>query len=54
MVDDPQYNTVTRYSMLSSDKSHFVAKHLEYMSNHLHMNHRQYISNLKLMTKIHS
>ncbi len=54
MVDDPQYNTVLRYSILSPDGSRFVTKHLDYMSNHLQMNHGQYLSNLKLMTKINS
>ena len=54
MVDDPQYNTQLRYSYAATmpDGSGFVVKHIEYMSNHLQMDHKQYISNLKLMTKL--
>ncbi len=53
MVDHPGYNTKLRYSYSASteDGSGFVAKHMEYMSNHLQMDHKQYILNLKLMTK---
>lgn len=53
MVDDPNYNTKLRYSYTTTtaDGSGFVIKHIEYMSNHLQMNHKQYILNLKLMTK---
>jgi len=53
MVDDPNYNTKLRYSYTTAttDGSGFVIKHIEYMSNHLQMNHKQYILNLKLMTK---
>lgn len=54
MVDDPQYNTQLRYSYaaVGADGSGFVVKHIEYMSNHLQMDHKQYVSNLKLMTKL--
>lgn len=53
MVDDPNYNTKLRYSYTTTatDGSGFVVKHIEYMSNHLQMDHKQYILNLKLMTK---
>lgn len=52
MVDDPRYNTILRYSVASPDGSNFIAKHMEYMSCHPAMNHEQYVSNLKLMTKL--
>ena len=52
MVDDPRYNTQLRYSIDTPDGSHFVDKHMKYMSNHLQMNHGQYIANLRLMTKV--
>jgi len=53
MVDDPAYNTQLRYSYTTTtaDGTGFVVKHIEYMSNHLQMNHKQYVLNLKLMTK---
>jgi len=53
MVDHPGYNTKLRYSYSASTEggSGFVTKHMEYMSNHLQMDHKQYILNLKLMTK---
>lgn len=52
MVDDPQYNTMVRYSVLLENKSEFVQKHMEYMSKYPTMNHAQYVSNLRLMTKL--
>jgi len=55
MVDDPQYNTIVRYSTLTnSSKSEFVQKHMEYMSKYPTMKHTQYVSNLRLMTKLKS
>lgn len=52
MVKDPNYNTYVRYSLVTTNGSQFVNKHMAYMANHLHMNHRQYILNIKLMTKL--
>lgn len=52
MVDDPQYNTQLRYSQINLSDTGFIKKHMEYMSNHLRMDHGQYILNLKLMTKL--
>jgi tRNA A37 threonylcarbamoyladenosine biosynthesis protein TsaE len=52
MVDSPSYNTHTRYSVLSPDGSHFVERHMDYMSCFLQMDHVQYVSNLKLMTRV--
>lgn len=52
MVKSPKYNTSARYTPIVIDGSQFVDKHMRYMANHLRMNHQQYISNVKLMTKI--
>jgi len=51
MVKNPAYNTRVM-SLLSDDASYFVEKHMKYMSDHLTMDHSQYIQNLKLMTKV--
>lgn len=53
LVDSPEYNTKLRYSYTATttDGSGFVAKHMEYMSNHLQMDHKQYVLNVKLMIK---
>lgn len=55
MVEDPRYNTKLRYSVIEADESdepYFITKHMDYMSAHLKMDHNQYVSNLKLMTKL--
>lgn len=52
MVNSPNYNTYVRYSLVESEGSRFVNKHMTYMANHLQMNHNQYVLNIKLMTKI--
>lgn len=52
MVEDPGYNTATRYSLVVTEGSQFVEKHMLYMANHPSMNHDQYLSNIKLMTKV--
>ena len=52
MVGNPKYNTATRYSLVSSDGSQFVEKHMSYMANHPRMDHKQYVLNIKLMTKL--
>jgi len=51
MVKSPLYNTRI-VTLVSDDLSFFVEKHMQYMSNHLKMDHSQYVKNLKLMTKI--
>lgn len=51
MVDNPDYNTRSRYSVQSPGGTSFITKHMEYMSNYLQMDHKQYILNLKLMTR---
>jgi hypothetical protein len=52
MVKSPVYNTRPLYSPNDTTGSQFVEKHMIYMSNFLGMDHMQYISNLKLKTKI--
>lgn len=53
MVASPLYNTKV-VTLLDTNSSFFVEKHMKYMSNHLNMDHAQYIQNLKLMTKVRS
>jgi len=51
MTQCEDYNTRTRYSTVDPNGESFVEKHMKYMSQYPTMNHQQYISNLKLMTK---
>ena len=51
MTKSPLYNTKVA-SMLDTDELYFVEKHMKYMSNHLSMDHSQYVQNLRLMTKL--
>jgi len=52
MTESAQYNTRTMYSISNKDGLTFVDKHMKYMSMYQSLNCRQYVSNLKLMTKI--
>jgi hypothetical protein len=52
LVNDPSYNTNMMYTLQLSDGSQFVEKHMAYMANHLRMDHRQYVLNVKLMTRL--
>lgn len=52
MVKSPDYNTRAVYSLIDTDGNQFVEKHMNYMSVHPTMDHRQYVMNIKLMTKI--
>jgi hypothetical protein len=52
MVDNPVYKTDSSYTPSSEDRISFVNKHLRYLSTHQKLNYQQYLSNLKLMTKI--
>lgn len=52
MVNDSAYNTHTYQHGIESDEQRFVEKHMNYMSQFPAMDHWQYISNVKLMTKI--
>jgi hypothetical protein len=52
MAESPLYNTRI-YSMTSDQSSElFIEKHMNYMSGFPKLDHLQYISNLKLMTKV--
>lgn len=51
MTKSSSYNTRV-VTLASSDPQYFVEKHMKYMSDHLTMDHFQYVRNLKLMTKI--
>ncbi len=51
MAESPVYNTKVA-TLIETDHLYFVEKHMKYMSNHLKMDHLQYIRNLKLMTKV--
>lgn len=52
MEKSPNYNTYVRYTLAAIEGSQFVYKHMTCMANHLQMDHKQYVSNIKLMTKI--
>jgi hypothetical protein len=52
MVKSSDYNTRSTYTALSNDELLFVDKHMNYMSNFPNINRRQYLSNLKLKTKL--
>lgn len=52
MVKSPHYNTRVYSLVNDTDGSKFVDKHMNYMSTHRNMNAAQYLSNVKLMTKI--
>lgn len=51
MTASEKYNTKSRYSVSDPGGQSFVEKHMKYMSLYPNMNHIQYVSNLKLMTK---
>lgn len=52
MVADPCFNTESSYTTSSSDSLLFVDKHMRYMSKYANVDPQQYLSNLKLMTRI--
>ena len=53
MVSDKGYKTVSTYSPSSEDGNLlFIDKHMNYLSSHAGVNANQYVSNLKLITKI--
>ena len=51
MTKSVLYNTNIA-SMFDANELYFVEKHMKYMSNHLTMDHSQYVNNLKLMTRL--
>ncbi len=53
MVNDKNYSTVSSYSPSSENGNLlFIDKHMNYLSSHSGVNALQYVSNLKLITKI--
>lgn len=56
MMDDTSYNTPTSYSANSDDYPNnqmpFVDKHLKYLQAHPKLDARQYVANIKLMSRI--
>lgn len=52
MTESPLYNTRVQGITDTPADVRFIEKHMNYMSSFPKMNHLQYISNLKLMTKI--
>lgn len=52
MTQNLNYRTRTMYSSAEKDGMSFVDKHMKYMSQYPNLNHKQYVMNLKLMTKI--
>jgi hypothetical protein len=51
MTKSPLYNTKVQGITDTPDDIRFIEKHMNYMSSFPKMDHLQYISNLKLMTK---
>jgi len=55
MVTSPLFNTKSTYSPASLDSDLlFVDKHMTYLSKHPTTNPQQYLSNLRLMTRLRS
>lgn len=52
MEKDPKYNTQTSFSSRQTDRVPFVERHMVYLSQHLKLDPRHYVANLRLMTKI--
>lgn len=52
MEENPNYRTESSYSPTSEERISFVDKHVRYLSTHQKIDYRQYLSNLKLMTKV--
>lgn len=53
MVEDSSYNTVSTFSPSAEDGTLlFIDKHMNYLCTHLSVNANQYLSNLRLITKV--
>lgn len=52
MTESKNYNTQSTYSTIDKDGLTFVDKHMRYMSQFPLLNCEQYLSNLKLKTKV--
>ncbi|MDN5275448.1 MAG: hypothetical protein JWN33_97 [Candidatus Saccharibacteria bacterium] len=52
MMKSPSFNTRSTYSPKSTEDITFVDKHMTYLSTHPKVNPNEYMSNLRLMTRI--
>lgn len=53
LVEDENYNTASSFSPSATDGNLlFIDKHMNYLCGHLSVNTTQYLSNLKLITKV--
>ena len=52
MTKDPAYNTHIQGLVDYPDEERFIEKHMHYMGSYPRMDHLQYVSNLRLKTKI--
>ncbi len=53
MVNDESYNTVSTFSPSAENGNLlFIDKHMSYLCSHLGVNSSQYLSNLRLITKV--
>ncbi len=53
MVNDESYNTASTFSPSAENGNLlFIDKHMNYLCGHLDVNATQYISNLRLITKV--
>jgi hypothetical protein len=52
MVDDPRYNTQSFYTSMQDEDISFVEKHIAYLSEHPKIKTSEYLSNLRLRTKL--
>lgn len=53
MIEDENYKTVSSFSPSAEDGTLlFIDKHMNYLCTHLGVNANQYLSNLRLITKV--
>mgnify|MGYP003421251729 CR=1 FL=1 len=53
LVEDEEYNTTSTFSPSATDGNLlFIDKHMNYLCSHLGVGTTQYLSNLRLITKV--
>lgn len=53
MTENDGYNTASTYSPTAHEGNlTFIEKHMDYLSTHLNVDTSQYVSNLRLITKV--
>ena len=53
MIGDDSYNTASSFSPSAEDGTlSFIDKHMSYLCSHLSVDASQYLSNLRLITKV--